>query len=97
MVWRAGSPTRIMYDVTMTRSKVKVTELLKLQKLHFSRSVSSAIFAWISKLMVDGDSMGSVVQLVGATFSNFLLGKLSREFKLRGMSIFLEIQMAIFR
>jgi len=97
MVGRAGSPTRIMYDVTMTRSKVKVTELLKLQKLHFSRSVSSAIFAWISKLMVDGDSMGPVVQLVGATFSNFLLGKLSREFKLRGMSIFLEIQMAIFR
>jgi len=35
--------------------------------------------------------------LVGARFSNFLLGKLSRQFKLRGMSIFHEIQMAIFR
>jgi len=31
---------------------VKVTELLKLRKWHFSRSLSSAIFAWSSKLMV---------------------------------------------
>jgi len=47
--------------------------------------------------MVDGDSMGPDLQLVGARFSNSLLGKLSREYKLRGMSIFYEIQMAIFR
>ena len=45
--------------------------------------------------MVDIDSMGPGLQLVGARFSNFLLGKLSRESKLRGMSIFHEIQMAI--
>jgi len=32
--------------------------------------------------MVDGDSMGPGLQLVGARFSNFLLGELSREFKL---------------
>ena len=31
--------------------------------------------------MVDGDSMGSGLQLVGARFTNFLLGKLSQEFK----------------
>jgi len=43
------------------------------------------------------DSMRLGLQLVGARFSKFLLGKLSREFKLRGMSIFHEIQMAIFR
>ena len=36
-----------------------------------------------SKLMVDIDSMGPEVQLIGARFSNFLLQKLSREFKLR--------------
>jgi len=38
--------------------KVKVTELLEFQKLHFSMSISSAILAWSSKLMVDYDSMG---------------------------------------
>jgi len=40
--------------------------------------------------------MGHGLQLVGAQFSNFLLGKLSREFKLRRMSIFHKIQMAMF-
>ena len=69
-------------SVTWTRSKVKVTELPKLRKWHFSRSVSSAVLAWSSKLMVGGDSMGPGLQLVGARFSNFLLRKLSREFKL---------------
>jgi len=47
--------------------------------------------------MVVGHSMGPVLQLVGARFLNFHLGKLSREFKLRPMSIFDEIQMVIFR
>jgi len=85
--------------VTSTRSKmkVKVTELPKLQKLHFSRSICSCVFAYNSKLMVDGDSMGPVLQLVGARFLNFLIGKLSQEFKLRPMSIYHEIQTAIFR
>jgi len=84
-------------SVTSTRSKVKVTKLPKLQKLHFSRSVSSAVLACSSKLMVGGDSMGPGLQLVRAQFSNFLLRKLSREFKLRGMSIFHKTQMTIFR
>jgi len=47
--------------------------------------------------MIGADSMGPVLQIGGAHFSNFLLRKLSREFKLRGMSTFHEIQMAIFR
>jgi len=47
--------------------------------------------------MVVSDSIGPTLQLVGAQFSNFLPGKLSREFRLRRMSIFHEIQMAIFR
>ena len=46
--------------------------------------------------MVGGHSMGPVLQLVGARFFNFLLGKLSRKFKLRRLSIFHEIQMAVF-
>jgi len=41
--------------------------------------------------MVVSDSTGPGLQLVGARFSNFLLGKLSPKFKLRGMSIFHEI------
>ena len=86
-------------SVTSTRStvKVKVTELPKLRKVHFSRSVSSAVFAWSSKVMVGSDSMGPGLQLAGARFLNFLPGKLSREFKLRHMSIFHDISMAIFR
>jgi len=47
--------------------------------------------------MVGGHSMGPGLQLVGARFLNFDLGKLSREFKLRPISIFDEIQMAIFQ
>jgi len=43
-------------SVTSTRSKVKVkvkvTELPKLRKVHFSRSMSSAVFAWSSNVMV---------------------------------------------
>jgi len=46
--------------------------------------------------MLDDDSMGPGLQRVGAQFLNFLLGKLSREFKLRRMSLLHEIQMAVF-
>jgi len=68
-VGHAGSPTFIVHaDVTLTRSmvKVKVTELLDFQKLHFSRSICSAILAWSSKLTVANDSMGPGLQLVAA-------------------------------
>jgi len=37
--------------------------------------------------MVDRDSMGASLQLVRARFSDFLLRKLSHEFKLCAMSI----------
>ena len=46
--------------------------------------------------MVDHDSTGPSLQPVGARFSNFVLIKLSREFKLRGMSTLHEFQMGIF-
>jgi len=48
-------------------------------------------------MMVGGDSIQPGLQLVGSRFLNFLLGKLSREFKLRRISTFHDIQMAIFR
>jgi len=98
ITWSVGRPRPDMHtSVTSTRSevKVKVIELPKLPKLHFSRSISSAVLAWSSKLTVDGDSMGPDLQLVGARCSNFHLGKLSQEFRLCGMSILHEIQMAI--
>jgi len=47
--------------------------------------------------MVVADSMAPGLQFVKARFLNLLLGELSGEFKLRRMSIFHEIQMAIFR
>jgi len=65
LIWCVGRPPpAIRTNMTSTRSKVKVKvkELVKLQKLHFSRSISSAIFAWSSKLMVGGDSMGPGLQ-----------------------------------
>ena len=54
--------------MTLTESKVniKVTGLLKFRTLQFSRSISSAIFAWSSKLMADHHSMGPSLQLAGA-------------------------------
>jgi len=47
-------------SMTSTPSKVnvKVMELLKLWKSHFSRSISSAVFAWSSKLIVGSDRRG---------------------------------------
>jgi len=102
LMWCMSRPRPDMStSVTSTRSKVKVkvkvTDLLKFRKLHFSTSISSTILAWGSKLMVGHHSMGPSLQLVGVWFSNCLLRKVSREFKLRRMSIFHEIQMAIFR
>jgi len=73
--WCVGRPRPDMHtSVTSSRSKVKVTDLLKFQKLYFSRSISSTVFAWSWKLMVGSDSMGPVVHRVGARFLNFLLG-----------------------
>ena len=80
LIWCVGRPRPDMrISVTSIRSKikVKVTELPKLRKLHFSRSISSAVLAWNSKLMVGGDSIGLDLQLLAARFSNFVLGKVS--------------------
>jgi len=55
-----------IFDTAMETIKVKVTELPKLRKVHFSKSISFAISAWTSKLMVGGHSMGPGLQLVGA-------------------------------
>jgi len=100
LIWCVSRPRPcVSISVTSTRSKVKVkvTELPKLRKVHFSRSISSTGFAWSSKLMVGDHSMGPGLQLVGARFFNILLGKLSRGFKLHPVSIFHKIQMATFR
>jgi len=59
-------------------------------------SISSATFAWSSKLMVDVDSTGPGVWPVRARFSNFFLGKVLLQFILHGMSIFHDIQMATY-
>jgi len=95
-VCRPRSDMRTSMTTTRTKVKIKVTELLKFRKLHFSRSISCAVLSCSSKLMVDYDSMGPSLQLVGYRFLNFLLSKLSRDFKLRGMSILHDFQRAIF-
>jgi len=48
-------------------------------------------------MMVVGNCMGPGLQLAEVRFSNFLLGKLSRDFKHHVMSTLHDIQMAIFR
>jgi len=89
----ASSPTCSVYvDVTLTLSKVKVMDHLNFQQLPISRSISSATFVCSSKLMVDIDSMGPGLELIGARFSNFLLEKVSLQFKLHRMSIFHDIK-----
>jgi len=74
LIWCVDRPPPHMRtSVTLTQSnvKVKVTDLPNLRKLHYSRSISSAVLAWSSKLMTDDDSMGSGVQLFGARFLNY--------------------------
>jgi len=69
LIWCVGRPQPDMRtSVTLTRSKVKVKvmELPKLRKLHFSRSIFSATLAWSSKLMLGDDSIGPGLQLVRA-------------------------------
>ena len=84
MVRHAGSPVCIAHaDMTLTWSKVKVTDLLKFRKLHFSASISSSILACSSKLVVDYDSMGPNLQLFGARFLNFSTSWQSRDFWFR--------------
>jgi len=62
MVGHVGSPTRIVHiDMILTKD-------MKFQKLHFSKSSSSAILAWSSKMMVHLDSTGPSLQRVGARF-----------------------------
>jgi len=90
IIWCLHRPEPDMCNsMTLTRFKVKfkVTELPNFQKLHFPASISSAILAWSSKLMADYDNVGPNLQPIGARFLNVLLSKLSRDFKLRRMSI----------
>jgi len=61
MVEHAGSPTPIVHvDMTLTLSKVKVkvTDLLKFRKVHFSTATSFTFLAWRSQLTGDYSGMG---------------------------------------
>ena len=76
MAGHAGSPMCIAHtDVTLTWSKlkVKVTDLVKFRKLHFSMSTSSAILSWRwrSQLAVDYDSMEPGLWLFRARLLKF--------------------------
>jgi len=97
VIWCVGRPQRDMHtSMTSTRSKVKVTEPLKFRKLHFSRSVSSLPFWrgaqnwWL--IMITWDQSAGC----RGKFLNFLLSKLSHDFKLSGMLILQDFQRAIF-
>jgi len=66
LIWCVGRPRLdIRTNMTLTRSKVKikVTELLKFQKLHFSSSISCAILTWSSYLMVNYDNWDLIYSL----------------------------------
>jgi len=100
MVGQAGSPSRTVYvDMILTRSKVKVTEHLNFRQLPITAHFQVYLLRHFRvQLKTDGwrDSMVPGLQLDGARLSTFLLGKLSRHVKLRGMSIFHDIQTPIF-
>jgi len=77
LIWCVGRPRphmRISVTSTQSKVKVKVMELPKLRKVHYSRSISSAVLACSSKLMVDGHITGPGLQLVGARFLGHRLG-----------------------
>ena len=102
MVGHAASPTCTVYvDLTVTPSKVKVkvTDHLQFRQLPITAHFHVYLlrhFRVELKTDVDIDSMGPGLQLVGARFSNFLPRKLSLQFQLCPVSIFHEIQTAIF-
>jgi len=89
MVRHAGNPICIVHtDVTLTwcKVKVKVTDLLKLQKLHLCVWLtSSTILAWRSQLMGDYDTVG--LQLLEARFLHFSTSCQTRDFEIREMLI----------
>jgi len=88
MVGLAGSAICIAHtDVTLTLSKVKVTDLLKFRKLHYSTSTSSAILAWRSQLMGHYNSVGPSLQLFRARFLNFSPSWQSLDFEVHKMMI----------
>ena len=102
LIWCVGRlRPHMCKSMTYTQYKVKVkdTQFVKFGKSHFSRSISFSIFAWSSKVTDGSDSysIGPGLQFVRAQFRNFIQGQLSREFKLRRMPIFYDIQMTIFR
>jgi len=88
----------VYVDMTLTRSKVMVMEHLNFRQLPMTAHFQVYLLRHFRvELKTDGcDSMGPDLQLVRARFSTFLPGKLSQEFKLRGMSLFHDIQTAIF-
>jgi len=57
-VGRSRPDMRTCVTSARFKVKVKIMEVPKLQKLHFSRSGSSAVLVWSSKLTVVDDSMG---------------------------------------
>jgi len=96
LIWCVGRPRpRMRTLVTSTRSKVKVkiTELVKFQIIHYSRSISFPIFACSSKLMVSSDSIRPCLQVSEPDFrtafqesyhdsSNFAESRYFTKFKL---------------
>jgi len=78
------------------RSRSRSLSFWSYENCTFSMAISSAILAWSSKLMVDYDNMGPILQLLGARCLNVLLSTPSRDFKLRVMSILQDFQRAIF-
>jgi len=80
-------PCVVHADMTLTRSKIKVTEHLNFEKLQFSKSLSSASLLHSSKLIVDHAGMGPCLQLVRASFLNFFPRWRSRDFEVSEMLI----------
>jgi len=90
------------YSIQVKWANVQANDAKFPQDLTYQKSLKSVNF-WQSYLKNKRGtffgtqcSMGPGLQLVGARFFNFLLGRLSRELKLRRLSIFHKIQMAIF-
>jgi len=83
LIWCVGRPRldmRTSMTSTRPRSRSRSLSFWSSKNCTFFRSISCAILAWSSNLMVNYDNMGPSLQLVRAWFFNFLLRKLSCDF-----------------
>jgi len=86
-----------MHDgMRMTRSNVKVTRPLKLEILHFSKSISSGIFNVSWQVTTDSETMEQYLNFVRITFLISVLVFVSLDYKLGTKFRFIVVYLRVY-